>query len=144
MSTFRIAWLLGARRDRRSRAALLVTLAVLVFGLALQSARACATAVNVGGPVTQASVHAEHPSDDAEHCHHREGAIFDACFVHCEQDGQSARTSLDTGADDLRVAILYSPGAYDHRPALPAIRESAIDARSHDLPAYLRLHRLNR
>jgi hypothetical protein len=143
MSSFRIAWILGARRDRRTRAVLIVALAALVFGLALQSARACASAVNAGGGIAQAS--ASRASDfDARHCHHDAGASLDACFVHCEQDGQAARASADAGADDLRLAAVDSTSAYGARQATRPAPEPAPDARRLDLPAYLLLHRLNR
>lgn len=140
MSSFRTSWLPGERRDARTRAVLVVTLAALVFGLALQSARACASGWNAGS----ASADSRAADARAGHCHHDADAPFDACFVHCEQDGQSARAGPDAGTDDLRLAAINSIGVYGPSRAPLAAREPAHRARRPDLPAYLLLHRLNR
>jgi hypothetical protein len=144
MTSISAAWILGGRHDRRTRAVLVVTLAALVFGLALQSARACMSAWNPGSPIEEVAVHAHAGDLDDGHCHHDGTGALDACFVHCEQDGQAARANPETGADDLRLALFDGGSAYRRWQAPHAAREPVAKLPRLDPPAYLLLHRLNR
>jgi len=144
MSLFRFAWILGGRRDPRTRTVLVLALAALVFGLALQSARACVSAWNPGDRSAQAAADSQVNDFDAGHCHHDANTTIDACFVHCEQDGQTARAISEANADDLRLAVVDTGSAYARWPVRRVAREPVAAVPRLDRPAYLLLHRLNR